>query len=80
MPDLELGGIMFGSRTLKMTGKGFVIEKDQGIYLEFGIGKEKKKLYEYKEKIRAADLTGGVFKITNKAVERLLAFDRKKAV
>lgn len=45
MPDLELGGIMFGSRTLKMTGKGFVLEKDQGIYLEFGIGKEKKKLY-----------------------------------
>lgn len=31
-----------------MTGKGYVLEKEQGIYLELCIGKEKKKLYEYK--------------------------------
>ena len=70
---------MFGDRALLLTGKGYVLEKRSGTYLEYSIGKEKKKLYEYKQKIRKMDLTGGVFKITKKAVERILALDKTKS-
>jgi hypothetical protein len=32
-PDVEVGGIMFGDRTLKNFGKSYVFEKNSGIYL-----------------------------------------------
>jgi len=32
-PDVEVGGIMFGDRTLKNVGKSYVLEKNSGTYL-----------------------------------------------
>ena len=70
---------MFGERSLLLTGKGYAIEKRSGTYLEYSVGKEKKKLYEYKQKIRKPDMVGGVFKITKQAVERILSLDKTKS-
>lgn len=38
---------MFGDRTLRLKGKGFVFEATNNVYLEYSIGKQAKKLYEY---------------------------------
>ena len=32
-PDIELGGIMFGDRILKLVGKSYVLEINSGVYL-----------------------------------------------
>lgn len=32
-PDVEVGGIMFGNRTLNNFGKSYVLEKNSGTYL-----------------------------------------------
>lgn len=44
-PDIELGGLIFGDRTFRVTNKGCVFEKNNNIYLEFTVGKEKKRVY-----------------------------------
>ena len=59
---------MFGDRTLSLSKTAYVLEKNSGTYLEYTIGKDKKKLYESKQKLKKADLAGGVFKITKQAV------------
>ena len=69
---------MFGDRTLQPTNYGYALEKKSGTYLEYSYGKGKKKLYEYKQKLRKSDMTGGIFKITKQAIERILSADRKK--
>ena len=33
MPEIELGGIMFGDRALLLTGKGYALEKKSGTYM-----------------------------------------------
>lgn len=39
VPDVDMGGIMFGDRTFKLAGKGFVYEKINDLYCEYSIGK-----------------------------------------
>jgi hypothetical protein len=79
LADVEMGGISFGERTLRLTGRGFVYEKVNDIYCEFSIGKDKKKVYEYNPKLKANDLGGGIFKVTNSFGKKLLAMDRNKS-
>lgn len=55
---------MVGDRCLRPSGRGYVLEKNSGTYLEYSFGKDKKKLYEYKTKIKHPDLAGGIFRIT----------------
>lgn len=71
---------MFGDRTLKMVGKSYVLQKNSGVYLQLSIGKAKKDLYEYKQKVRSADLVGGIFQISPATIERLLSMEKKKSV
>lgn len=59
LPDIEVGGIMFGERSLRLAGRGFVLERNSGTYLEYSVGKARKGLYE--GKVRSPDLLGGVF-------------------
>lgn len=80
LPECDLTGIMFGDRVLVETGIGYVLEKNSGTYLEYSIGKDRKKLYEFKPKLKKPDIGGGVFMITKQAVQRLLAIDHKKSV
>ncbi len=71
---------MFGDRILKMVGKSYVLQKNSGTYLQFSIGKAKKGLYEYKQKIRHADLVGGIFQISPSTIQRLQSIEKKKSV
>ena len=32
-PELNMGGVMFGDRTLKTLGKSYVLQKNSGTYL-----------------------------------------------
>jgi hypothetical protein len=63
-PDLEVGGVMFGDRTFGLKGKGFILEQSSNTYLEYSVGKQKKRLYEYPQKLKPSDFAGGIFKIT----------------
>ena len=63
-PDVEVGGIMMGDRTLGLSGKGFILEKSTFTYLEYSVGKQKKKLYESQNKLKPCELIGGIFKVT----------------
>ena len=33
LPDIELSGVMFGDRSLYLSGRGYVLEKKSGVYL-----------------------------------------------
>ena len=59
-----MDGIMYGDRYYRVTGKGFILEKNSLVYGEMSIGKDKKRAYECKPKITASKLTGGIFKVT----------------
>ena len=76
--DVEMGGISFGERTMKLVGRGFVYEKINDVYCEFSIGKDKKKVYEYSHKIKPNDLAGGIFKVTNIFGKKLMTIDKSK--
>jgi hypothetical protein len=78
LPDVELSGISFGDRTLRLASRGFVYEKTNNIYCEISIGKDKKKVYEYNSKLKNSDLAGGIFKVTPAFGKRLYAMDRNK--
>lgn len=46
IPDVELGGLAYGVRTLKITNKCFVYEKNSHLFCEISVGKDKKRVYE----------------------------------
>jgi hypothetical protein len=33
IPDIDMDGVMFGSRTFKLSGLGYVLERKSGLYL-----------------------------------------------
>lgn len=80
LPDLEFCGVMFGDRSLKVVGKAFIFETTTNTYLEYSIGKSRKKMYEYPNKLKEADLAGGVFKVSKDYSIFLKNMDRKKSV
>ena len=72
LPDVQVGGLIMGDRTYHLVSKGFVYETTNDIYLEFSIGKEKKKVYQYPYKITEHDLAGGVYKVTHSFGKKLM--------
>lgn len=80
LPDLEFCGVMFGERSLKVCGKSFVFQTSTDTYLEYSIGKSRKKMYQYSYKLKDADLAGGIFKVTKQYSVFLKNLDRKKSV
>jgi hypothetical protein len=79
VPNLEVGGVMLGDRSIKLIGKGFVLEKKNQILCEISVGKDNKHLYPEDSKLGETDLAGGIFKITTQAVQRLLSLDKCKS-
>ena len=63
MPDVELGGLVYGKRTLRLAGKGYVVDQTDCLFTEVSFGKDKKRVYEAKQKVNDANLYGGVFKV-----------------
>jgi hypothetical protein len=63
-PEIEVGGLMLGDRTLALAGKGYVLEKSTNTYVEYSVGKAKKKIYECPGKLKPCDLIGGIFRVT----------------
>ncbi|CAM6000186.1 unnamed protein product [Sphagnum balticum] len=71
-------GFLFGNRCLRITGKGFFYEKVNDLYCEISAGKDKKKVYESFQKLRAPDLIGGIFKVTNSFGKKVISMDMTK--
>lgn len=78
VPDIELGGLMYGNRTLKFAQRGFVYESKSKLFCEMSIGKAKKRIYE-REKLGSADLAGGIFKVRPEFGEKVLQQTGKKS-
>lgn len=79
LPDLEIGGVMFGDRTVKLVGRSYIIERTRNVYLEYSIGKDRKKMYEYPAKLKPSDLAGGIFRVTPACTTKLLNLDKAKS-
>lgn len=77
IPDIELGGLMYGSRTLKLAHRGYVYEQNSHLFCEMSIGKDKKRIYE-QQKLGAADLAGGIFKVRPEFGEKVMLQTGKK--
>jgi hypothetical protein len=70
---------MFGDRTVKLVGRSYIIERSRNVYLEYSIGKDRKKMYEYPTKLKPADLAGGIFRVTPACTSKLMNLDKTKA-
>lgn len=77
MPDVELGGLIYGARTLRIANKGFVLEKNSQLFCEYSIGSDKKRVYESGQKVRKADLAGGIFRVRSELAQRLAGEKRR---
>ena len=64
---------------MRLAGRAFVYERTNDLYCEVSFGKQKKKIYEYPQKLKANDVAGGVFKVTNLYGKKLLTMDKNKA-
>lgn len=79
MPDVELGGLVYGKRTLRLAGKGYVVDQTDCLFTEVSFGKDKKRVYEAKQKVNDANLYGGVFKVKPQFVAKVMALNSKKS-
>jgi len=44
-PPCEISGLILGGRTFRPYGKGFILEKNNNLFAEISIEKDKKGLY-----------------------------------
>ena len=78
-PDVEIGGTMFGDRKYRICGKMFIYERTNNLWTEISFGKEKKKIYTFKNgKIKPANLVGGIYEVNPSFGERFLKCEVKK--
>jgi hypothetical protein len=52
-----------------------VLERSQGLFAEFSIEKQKKGIYESKEKMLPGSTIGGIFKVNKKFIEYLNTYN-----
>ena len=79
MPDVDLGGLVYGKRTLRLGGKGFVLDQTDCLFTQVSFGKDKKRVYEAKQKVSNANLYGGLFKVKPSFVAKVIALNSKKS-
>lgn len=64
LSDVEISGLLHGQRKAKANGVGFIHERNNNVFVEWNIGKDKKKIYPSDKKIKDVDVFGGIFKVT----------------
>lgn len=64
MPEMELSGLMAGSRKYRLVNKIAIMQRKKGLYCELSFGKDKKDLYVAKEKMKHNDVIGGFWKVS----------------
>lgn len=69
---------MYGDRTLKLAHKCYIYEKNNNLFCEVSIGKDKKRVYETTQKLGPADLSGGIFRVSGEFGDKVLAQTGKK--
>lgn len=45
LPEMEISGLIHGQKKYRGQGKGYIHEKTNNIFIEWSIGKDKKKVY-----------------------------------
>ncbi len=63
VPDVSIEGVIYGDRVYKVVNKGFILELKSNLFAEFSVGKDKKRVYESKPKLRSSDISGGIFRV-----------------
>lgn len=78
LPDIEFGGLLYGERNYRVTNRGFIFEKKSCLFCQFSIGKDKKRVYEVKPKMKFADLAGGIFRVKDDFGDKVIACPKPK--
>ena len=79
LPDIEFGGLLYGERNYRVTNRGFIFERKSSLFCEFSIGKDKKRVYEVKPKMKFADLAGGIFRVKPDLGEKVMGCPKPKS-
>ena len=76
---MEITGTMFGDRKYRAAGKMFIYEKKNHLWSEISYGKEKKKVYPFKNgKMKLTNIVGGIYKVTEKFGQSFLNCEVKR--
>lgn len=63
MADMEIGGVMHGEKKYRAIGKCFIHQRTNNIFVEYSIGKDKKRVYQAENKIKPNDVYGGIYTV-----------------
>lgn len=63
VPPCELSGLVVGERKFRVIQRGFVVERARRLWGEVSFGKDKKGVYEQKEKLNHSQIAGGIFRV-----------------
>lgn len=77
---MEITGIMYGDRIYRGTGKGFIHERTNNIFVEYSFGKDKKGVYENPkgEKLNQNFVYGGIYTVNEKMGKKFQNCENKK--
>jgi hypothetical protein len=81
---MEISGLIHGEKKYRGIGRGFIHERTNNRFIEWSIGKDKKKVYQAEGKIKSNDLYGGIYTVSPgfskkfKECENKLKFDGLK--
>ena len=79
LPGVNLEGIMYGSRTYRVAGKGIIMETNSNVVCQISFGKDKKRVYESKTKMHFSDLIGGIFKVKQEFADQIKTKPKSKS-
>ena len=74
---MELNGLVYGDKKYRPSGLGYIHERNNNIFVEYNLGKDKKKLYPAEEEIDHNKYYGGFFKVTEGFAKKFKAFENK---
>lgn len=46
IPEMEANGLVHGEKKYRQIGKGFIHERTNNLFVEWSVGKDKKKVYQ----------------------------------
>jgi hypothetical protein len=64
LPDMEVTGLIHGEKKYRSLGKCFIHEKTNNRFIEWTVGKDKKKVYQSEGKVKPNDIYGGIFTVS----------------
>lgn len=61
---MEVIGLLHGDKKYRAIGKGFIHERTNNMFVEWSIGKDKKKVYQAEGKVKPNDIYGGIYTVS----------------